>query len=451
MNNSPSNLQFAYNLLNANLTENLASPSEDILVLNKDISELFEATMPNGIIAVNSAGIILSFNRKAGEIFGYSPEEAIGKNIGDLILLEYPDKLESCIINFLKLDSEIKFLEKLCEASKEYEDGPIVPVKFSVGKTNFDDRLLVTLSVQYIGRQKLEPANEKWLVEKLVEVDQLIVKKGADLEDHHHLLKKEIDKRKHVEDKLRLSQAMNSIDARFIKAGRLAEQIARDFNNLLVPLQTFPKLLKSKLQQDNEWFTYCDSMEKVAHRLTQVNDQLLALMSFNRQENIVFDVNMVLTEATNLVQDFLKQDLSIESEIPQDSFTLRGRPEQLYRVFFNLLLNAKDAINGDKGTIKVACEKVILISDSTQKDPFFNTEYAKIRISDNGAGIPRENLGKIFDPFYTTKNDPKQKGAGLGLTVVKDMIRDHKGFIEVDSVVGQGTAFSIHLPLTSEE
>ena len=436
----------SYKFLNADLAS-LVNPDNNLVSLNEEICRLFEETMSDGIIAVNETGIILSINENASEIFGYSAKEAIGKNISDLILLEYPDKLDRCNINFVKIKGEIKFLDRLCEISEKHQEESIIPVKFSVGKTHLDDRLLISITVQHIEREKLSSHREDLLIKNLIEMDQLLGTKTVELGEYKNLLQKEVDKRKKAEDKLRLSQAMSSMDARFIKAGRVAEQIAHDFNNLLVPLQTFPKLLKRKLQEDSESLEYCTTIEKVAHRLMQTNDQILTLMAFNYQEPLAFDVNMILTEALNLVNGYFTDDFTIIANVSKEKYMVKGRPEQLYRVFFNLLLNVKDATIEKKGKIIVNCEKIEVVPAGTQEDQIFSSEYAKITISDDGPGMPKEILDKIFDPCYTTKNEAGGKGAGLGLTVVKDTIREHNGFIEVDSIVGEGTIFSIHLPI----
>ena len=449
--NPSTNLKVDYNFLSTKEAD-FKVFSDDLLILNDEICRLFEGTMSNGIIAVNESGIILSFNSKAEEAFGYSAREVIGKNISDLILLEYSDKLESCIVNFVKIKGGIKFLDRLCEISEKYEDDSIIPVKFFLGKIHLDDRLLISITVQHAERTKLAPKYENRLIKKLREIDLFWVTKTDELGEYRNLLRKEMDKRKHAEDKLRLSQAMSSIDAKFIKAGRVAEQMAHDFNNLLVPLQTLPKLLKSRLQEDSELLEYCNTMEKVAHRLMQINSQLLTLMTFNRQEALVFDVNMILMEAANLVGDYLKDDFTINSEVPKEKYPIKGRPEQIYRIFFNVLLYTRDSVKGQQGNISVKSEKVVLAYESTQNDPFLSTEYAKIVIHDDGPGIPHENLYNIFDPFYSsTENGGGQKDSGLALAIVKDMVREHNGFVEVDSVLGRGTVFSIHLPILSEE
>ena len=447
MENQIANLQTEYNLSSPKPV-NLELPGDKLLSLNEESSQLFEQTMSSsGVIAVNEDGVILSFNKKASEIFGFSAEEAIGKNIGDLILLEYPDKLDSCIINFLRLNKEIQFLDRLIEVSERSEKGSIVPLKFAVGKTHLDDRLLITVTVQHLDKEKLQTKNERRLIKILTEVDQFLARKQAEIGEYKDLLQKEIDKSKQLVNKVRLSQAMSSFDARFIKAGKLAEQIAHDFNNLLVPLKAFPALLKDKLPPGSECIEYCETMGKIAHRLTQMNDQLLALMNQNRQDNVIFDVNMTLSEAINLVSDYFKGDFKIESQVPKEKFPISGRPEQLYRVFFNLLLNARDAVGKANGCVSVKSEKVATNTENTLKNRVVNSEYIKISISDNGPGIAKADLNKIFDPFYTTKNRTKYKSSGLGLCIVNDIVRDHSGFIEVDSKIGEGTVVSVHLPI----
>ena len=451
MENQLATLPTNYNFLDLNSTR-VRESVDDQCVLNEEISRLFEEVMPNGVIAVNDAGIILSFNKKAEEIFGRSAQETIGKNIGDIILLEYPDKLDSCIVNFVKTKSEVKFLDRLCEISEKYGDGSIIPVRFSVGKIHLDDRLLVSITVQGIEGEKFTARQEKRIVEKLLEMDLLLVTETASLEDYKIMLRKEREQRKRAENKLRLSQAMSSIDARFVKAGRVAEQIAHDFQNLLVPLQTFPKFLKDKVDGNSEWSEHCSTIEQVTHRLMQINNQLLALMTLDRQNAVRFDINMILTEAINLVNDYFQGEFIITNKVSDDRYIVEGRPEQLYRVFFNLLLNAKDALYETNGNVVVKCERIMMnYPERTQNDHDLKREYAKIMIGDDGHGIARENLSKIFEPFFSTKNTTKQNGTGLGLTIVRDIVKDHDGHIEVESVEGKGAVFSIQLPIQSTE
>ena len=202
MENQLANLETEHRFFDPTPTNREQPTDDELLLLNDEINTLFEEIMSDGVIAVNSDGIILSFNTKAGEIFGYSAKEAIGKNVGDLILLEYPNKLDSCIVNFLNLNRQIKFLDRLYEVPEKSEDTSIVPLKFSVGKTHFDDRLLITVMVQHVDQEKLRAKNEQRLIKKLTEVDQLLVKKNSELHEYKHLLRKEIDKRKRLNDKL---------------------------------------------------------------------------------------------------------------------------------------------------------------------------------------------------------------------------------------------------------
>ena len=122
-------------------------------------------------------------------------------------------------------------------------------------------------------------------------------------------------------------------------------------------------------------------------------------------------------------------------DIPPDA-TVRGNAQQLQQVFFNILLNAQDALAGRTGRITVSARRV-------------DEERVEIRFEDTGCGIELENLDRVFDDFFTTKNgspNSRESGSGLGLSVCRDIIEEHRGRIDVSSQVRYGTTFTITLP-----
>jgi signal transduction histidine kinase len=131
-----------------------------------------------------------------------------------------------------------------------------------------------------------------------------------------------------------------------------------------------------------------------------------------------------------LAYDLRKSNVSVKENY-EHSLKIQGDPNRLIQVFVNLFSNAIQAMGGTGGELAI----------STKNDG----ERVQIRISDTGPGIPSENLSKIFDPFYSTK----ESGTGLGLAIVRKIIDEHKGLIGVESTVGQGTVFTVNLPATS--
>ncbi len=145
------------------------------------------------------------------------------------------------------------------------------------------------------------------------------------------------------------------------------------------------------------------------------------------------DINRELESTLNVVNNELKYKAAVVRELNPVP-TIRANPQQLNQVFVNLLVNAAQAIES-KGEISV----------KTQQEG----AYVQVRISDTGCGIPEENFPKIFEPFFTTK--PVGKGTGLGMNIVHNIIKKHKGHIRVKSRVGEGTTFIINLPLNPSE
>jgi len=155
----------------------------------------------------------------------------------------------------------------------------------------------------------------------------------------------------------------------------------------------------------------------------------------------------------NLVKDSVNaslkgSDMDARFSIPDDISAVEVDEEQMKQAILNIITNAREAMAG-QGTIHVSCENAdIGVKDTlTLKDG----KYVKISIEDQGPGIPEENCGKIFDPYFSTKEMGTQKGMGLGLAVSDSVVKQHDGLITVKSELGTGTTFSIYLPASEKE
>lgn len=175
-----------------------------------------------------------------------------------------------------------------------------------------------------------------------------------------------------------------------------------------------------------------DVIKKQADRITQITRSLLLFSKRTPVDKTKIDLNDVVKDAVSLIeQQFTKVKIIIVQNLFPQGLTILGQHNQLVQVLLNLLTNARDAMpNGGKIEIHTA-----LSSNPRQK--------ALITLKDTGTGIQSQSLDKIFDPFYTTK----QNGTGLGLSVSYGIIEDHRGTIQVKSKIGEGSIFFIHLPL----
>ncbi len=166
-----------------------------------------------------------------------------------------------------------------------------------------------------------------------------------------------------------------------------------------------------------------------AQRIKKIVMDLKDFAHPGEDELMFTDINKSLDSTLNVVWNELKYKAKIVKDYG-DLAPVKCYPQKLNQVFANILVNAAQAIN-EKGEIKI--------------NTSIEDEHVKITVSDNGSGIPEENLSKIFDPFFTTKE--VGKGTGLGLNVAYNIIKKHNGTIEVESTVGKGTTFSIRLPV----
>ncbi|HEX7777548.1 MAG TPA: ATP-binding protein [Parvibaculum sp.] len=226
--------------------------------------------------------------------------------------------------------------------------------------------------------------------------------------------------------------------------GQLAGGVAHDFNNLLTAIIGFCDLLLARHQAGDPSFADVMQIKQNANRAANLTRQLLA---FSRRQTLrpkVLSLTDAIAELQNLLSRLLTEKVELKIVHGRDLGLVKVDQNQLEQVIMNLAVNARDAMpDGGKLTIRTAnvSEEDSRALDHALMPP---AEYLLIEVADTGSGIPKENLGKIFEPFYTTK-DPS-KGTGLGLSTVYGIVKQTGGFIFPYSTVGKGTTFRIYLP-----
>ncbi len=235
---------------------------------------------------------------------------------------------------------------------------------------------------------------------------------------------------------------------RLESAGRVAGQIAHDFNNLLAPLVAYPDFIKEGLPENHPTLKYINGMEKSANQIAEINQQLLTLSRRGHYNQEVLNLNEVIQFAIGEM-GILPQTAVIETDFAKNLMNIRGGASQINRILFNLIHNARDAMQ-DVGNIIIKTENYYADNPTTNFGHIPKGEYVKITISDIGCGIPEDIKHNIFDPFYTTKSSDRRRGSGLGLSVVDAVMKDHDGYIDLQSSVGDGTSFYLYFPITRE-
>jgi PAS domain S-box-containing protein len=255
------------------------------------------------------------------------------------------------------------------------------------------------------------------------------------------IINTDITEKKKLESHLLRAQRMESI-------GTLAGGIAHDLNNVLTPTMLSLQLLKGKLN-DEQSQKLLTILEKNSQRGADLIKQVLSFARGVEGERNPLQAKHIITEIEKVAKETFPRNIEIRSDIQKDLFTISGDATQLHQVIMNLCVNARDAMP-DGGILSISAENFSIDENYAR----MHTEakvgsYITIAVSDNGIGIPPKILDRIFEPFFTTKEFGK--GTGLGLSTALAIVKSHGGFINVYSEVGKGTTFRVYLPAIKTE
>ncbi|WP_236016428.1 hybrid sensor histidine kinase/response regulator [Salipiger abyssi] len=243
---------------------------------------------------------------------------------------------------------------------------------------------------------------------------------------------------------------LKTLEAQFVQSqkmqaiGQLAGGVAHDFNNLLTAISGHCDLLLLRHDQGDPDYGDLVQINQNANRAAALVGQLLA---FSRKQTLrpeVLDLRDTLSDLTHLLNRLVGEKVQLTLSHDPVLPTIRGDRRQLEQVMMNLVVNARDAMP-EGGEITIETERRTLL-DPLKRDRALVEpgEYAAVKVIDRGAGIPQDKLQKVFEPFYTTKRTGE--GTGLGLSTVYGIVKQTGGFIFVDSVIGQGSCFTLLFP-----
>lgn len=225
--------------------------------------------------------------------------------------------------------------------------------------------------------------------------------------------------------------------------GVLAGGIAHDFNNILSAILGNIELAEISTDPTSKVYQFLQDAKVAAVRAKESTNQLLTFSKGGEPVKKAARIEKTIMEAVDFV--LYESSVSTTFTIPDDLWQVEFDPGQISQVIQNLIRNASHALGGD-GEISIACENVRDVSSEPLAD-LPKREYVKISIQDNGCGIAEENIQKIFDPYFTTK----QEGSGLGLAISHSIISKHAGQIVVQSKENDGTTFTLFLPASQKQ
>jgi two-component system NtrC family sensor kinase len=347
---------------------------------------------PNAIMAANMKGEMLLWNHAAEEILGYKAKDVIGKlNITKI----YPEGMAKKVMQLLRSPDHDR-VGRL----KFY---PVVYMKGGGGIAEGN------LSAAIIYNEKGDEIATIGIFTDLKE-------------------------RLEMERRLRETQEQLLQSEKLAAMGRLMSHIAHELNNPLYGIMNTLELMKTEIPPENKRRRILEMAHSEIIRLSELLHKMLTFSKPDRKEKQPVDVNMILDEILLLHEkQFSENNIRISSFFTEGLDLVFASKNQLRQVFLNMIANARDAMP-DGGKLTVLTKS--------------GMDQVLVEISDTGIGIREEDLGKIFEAFFTTKSSVK--GVGLGLSVCYGFIKDHGGDIQVKSEVGSGTTFTINLPAHKE-
>ena len=249
----------------------------------------------------------------------------------------------------------------------------------------------------------------------------------------------DITQQKELEWRLQQAQKMEAI-------GKLAGGVAHQFNNALFVITATTDLLEMQVPTDADTSEYFTSIKKSADRMTQLTRQLLAYARGGKYEVQDISLSVFVRNTLPLLQHTLDPSIYIETHLPDDILKIRGDISQLLMVLSDILSNAAEAIENE-GHIKITCSNERITKEAAIGFPgLLPGSYVRLTVEDNGRGMDEETRGRAFEPFFTTHFI----GRGLGLAAAYGIVKNHNGWIYLQSQIDRGTIVSIYLPAVGE-
>jgi signal transduction histidine kinase/ActR/RegA family two-component response regulator len=230
--------------------------------------------------------------------------------------------------------------------------------------------------------------------------------------------------------------------------GKLAGGVAHDFNNLLTVIQGHAQQAMMQVSETGPFHAILSKINSAAERAADLTRKLLL---FSRKQPVDFrilNLNAVITDLVKMLHRLIGEDVTIETGLADDPWTIRADQNSIEQMIMNLAVNARDAMP-QGGTLTVRTANVVCGAEEVRgTDGAQPGPYVMLTVSDTGVGMTEKVLGRVFEPFFTTKS--AGQGTGLGLSVVYGIVQQHNAFVRVRSTLGEGTTFRIWFPAVSE-
>lgn len=386
-----------YRGVDRDITERVRA--EEALALSRERYRTLAENAVDIIFTLDLEGNLTSINRVGETLSGYPADEIVGKNV----------------VGLLSAADAARVKEKIREAVAAGPGSESVTLELEITDRN---QRRVVLEVN---------ARGVWQRDRPVEVEGIA---------------RDITRRRELEEQLQHAQKMESV-------GRLAGGVAHDFNNLLTGILGYTDLLLRRVEKGGLLHGELQRVRELAYRAAELTQQLLA---FSRRQPLrprILNLEGLVERTGQMLRRMIGEDIDLEIRKDSSSSLVRADPGQLEQVLMNLAVNARDAMP-EGGRLQITISNVDTLPGRAGAGPEAGPgPYVLLSISDTGSGMDEPTRRQIFDPFFTTKE--LGKGTGLGLSTVYGIIRQHGGYITVESEIGKGSVFQIYLPQVDEQ
>lgn len=367
---------------------------------------LVHDTAFDAIITADANDIIIDVNATAERIFGYQRDEFFGMEVTRLMPEPYRKRHRQALRRFI--DTGVTAAQgKILELEGLRKNGETFPIEIALGSFSYAGGINFTGTIRDITERK-RAEREKEL------------------------------------GRLRLNQA-----AKMEAIGRFAGGIAHDFNNILTSIDGNAELAAEGLPEDDPIKKRIEGITLSAASASRLVKQLMVFSKGHKAEKTPMDINRAVTEILGMVTRLLGSGVEIKTVLEEHPYSVMADESSIGQVLMNLAANARDAM-GTGGTLTIRTENTSVSPAQAASIPGAHPcEAMRLTVSDTGKGMDKDLIEQIFEPFFTTKEE--DKGFGFGLSMVYGIIKDHHGWITVESTLGKGTSFSIYLPAMSRE
>jgi PAS domain S-box-containing protein len=377
---------------NAGLTQEIEERkrTEKALQESEERFKVLFQYAPDAYYLNDLKGIFIDGNKAAEELIGYQKEALVGRSF-----------LEAGLLSEDQLPKAVATLKKNIEGQRTGPDEFVLKRKDG-GKVIVEIRTLP------------------------IEIDH---------EDVVLAIGRDITERKRLEEQLLDSHKMKAITT-------LAGGVAHEFNNALTTIIGYIQLLEMSLPDNKTALEYIEEMKAPSHRMANLTKQLLAYARGGKYQAKVISLSDFVEDTLLIITPNIDPSIRLETDLPKDIFSVKVDSTQMQMVVSAVVSNSEEAIEGE-GCIRIITRNEEIDEAFAKSHPVLNPgRHVCLSVEDNGKGMDKETVSKIFDPFFTTKF----QGRGLGMAAVYGIIRNHDGWISIDSEPGRGTVVRIYLP-----